>query len=149
MPVSWSELQNAFEFVSSGEPGEQQAVVNSESGELFWRSEIGDLDEWPDDADEHGMCILIPHKKELGLGKSLVFDFVEQNLPDQFDEVRRIFGHRGAYANFKDLLQRNNALERWRAFEAEATEKALREWCEFNDIVIDDQGGEAPGPDRR
>jgi hypothetical protein len=146
MPVSWDDLQSAFEFVSSGEPGEQEAVLNCESGELFWRSELTDLDEWPDDVDDRKMYTLIPHKKELGLGRSLVFDFVEENLPDQFDEVQRLFSRRGAYAGFKELLQRNNALEQWRAFEAEASEKALREWCEFNDIVIDDKGREAaPG----
>jgi len=70
---------------------------------------MDDRDEWPDDADDEEKYLRIPHKKELDLGKPLVFDFVEEFLPDQFDNVRRIFKRKGAYARFKDLLQRKNA----------------------------------------
>ena len=57
--------------------------------------------------------------------------------------MRRIFHKRGAYARFKDLLQRKNALDRWYDFEAEATEAALREWCEINGITIEPGVGPA------
>jgi hypothetical protein len=58
--------------------------------------------------------------------------------------VRRIFKRKGAYARFKDLLQQKNALDRWYDFETKATEKALREWCDVNDVAIDDKDREAP-----
>jgi hypothetical protein len=149
MPVSWDELENAFEFVSFGELGEHVAVLCRDSGQIFWHSEDSDMDEFPDDVDDEEKYLRIPHKKELDLGKPLVFDFVDAFLPDVFDEVRRIFDHRGAYARFKDLLQRRKVIDRWYDFEAKATEKALRDWCELNDIEIDEKGREAPGPDRR
>ena len=79
--------------------------------------------------------------------KALVLDFVEACLPDAFDEVRQIFKRRGAYARFRDLLHRKKALDRWYAFEAEATEKALRQWCEDNDITIDEGSDEATRPE--
>jgi hypothetical protein len=78
-----------------------------------------------------------------------VFEFVNTFLPDEFDEVQRIFDRKGAYARFKDLLQRRKAIDRWYDFEARATEKALREWCDLNDIVIEETGRKAQGPDRR
>lgn len=66
-------------------------------------------------------------------------------LSDQLDEVHDIFRHRGAYARFRDLLTRRNALDRWYAFEKEATEKALRGWCAENEVVFD-EGDEPAGP---
>src|SRR6266536_5589275 len=53
-----------------------------------------------------------------------------QFLPDDFDEVRQIFSSRGAYARFKDLLDRRGALDHWYDFEAKAEERALRTWCD-------------------
>ncbi|MBR0752833.1 hypothetical protein JQ604_11615 [Bradyrhizobium jicamae] len=139
MRVNWNDLQNTFEFVSLGQPGEHEAVLCRESGQLLWHSElVDDLDEWPDDADDEEKYVSIPHRKELDLGKQLVLDFVEESLPDDFEDVRRMFKHKGAYGRFKDLLQQRNALDRWYAFETKATEKALREWCDVNDVVIDD-----------
>jgi hypothetical protein len=147
MSVSWYDLENAFEFVSFGQLGENQAVLQRESGKFFLHSESSDLEEWPDDVDDDEIYVQIPHRTELDLGKPLVFRFVEQVLPDQFDHVRQIFNRKGAYARFKDLLQRKNVLDRWYDFEAKATDKALRDWCDLNDITIDDEGREAPNRD--
>ena len=36
-------------------------------------------------------------KRDLDLGKSLVVDFVREFLPDDLEQVRRYFSHRGAY----------------------------------------------------
>ena len=59
-------------------------------------------------------------------------------LPDDFDEVRQIFNSRGAYARFKDLLDRRGALDQWYDFEAKAEERALRMWCDLNSIEVGD-----------
>jgi hypothetical protein len=45
-----------------------------------------------------------------------------------------MFSRRGAYAGFKQLLAEKRALDQWYDFEQKATERALREWCEFNSI---------------
>ncbi|MEH2520783.1 hypothetical protein V1279_006356 [Bradyrhizobium sp. AZCC 1610] len=152
MPVSvdWTELLHTFEFVSLGQPHEHEAVLCRKSGEFLWHTDLEeDIEAWPDDADDEKKYLSIPHKKELDLGKPLVFEFARQFLPDEFNEIRRIFDRRGAYARFKDLLQRKKALDRWYDFEAKATEAALREWCEVNGITIEHGATPAPEPDRR
>jgi hypothetical protein len=121
-----------------------KAVLCRQSGKCFWHSEaVEDIEAWPEDAGDEEKYLRIPHKKELDLGKALVLDFAAACLPDAFDEVRQIFNRRGAYARFRDLLHRKKALDRWYAFEADATEKALRQWCEDNDITIDEGSDEA------
>jgi hypothetical protein len=152
MPVSvnWDELLHTFEFVSLGQPHEHEAVLCRKTGKFLWHSDVAeDIEEWPDDADDEEKYLSIPHKKELDLGTPLVFAFAREFLPDEFDEIRRIFDKRGAYARFKDLLQTKKALDRWYDFENKATEAALREWCEINGITIEHGATPAPEPDRR
>ena len=97
MAVSFSDLQLAFEFVSSGGMGENEAYVDRQSGKIYWHSEFGDNDkELPDDIDDE-KYISIPDKRELDLGKPLVLDFAREFLPADYDEVRHIFSRRGAY----------------------------------------------------
>lgn len=140
MPVKFEDLQLAFLFVSSGGPGENQAVLDTQSGHLYWHSEIGDNfeeDELPENLDDE-RYIELPHKNELNLGKPLVLDFVRQFLPDDYDEVRDIFRRRGAYGRFKAMLVRRGALDRWHDFSAKAEEAALRAWCADNAIELVD-----------
>jgi hypothetical protein len=106
MAVSFSDLQLAFEFVSSGGMGENEAYLDRRSGKIYWHSEVGDNDEeLPDDIDEE-KYISIPDKRELDLGKPLVLDFAREFLPDDYDEVRHIFSRKGAYRQYKELLVR-------------------------------------------
>jgi hypothetical protein len=140
MPVSLKDILGAFEFVSAGAIGEHQAFLCKQSGKIiYWHSELSDdLDELPDDIDDSEKYVQIPNKRELDLGKPLVLNFARQFLPDYFDEVRQIFSSRGAYARFKDLLDRRDALDQWYDFEAKAEERALRMWCDLNSIEVGD-----------
>jgi hypothetical protein len=140
MPVSFQEILDAFEFVGSSSVGEHQALLCRRTGKIYWRSELSDLDELndelPDDVEDDENYIAIPDRRELDLGKPLVLDFAREFLPNDFDEVRYIFGKKGAYQKFRALLIRRTALDRWHDFEAKATERALREWCELNSIEV-------------
>ena len=134
MPVSFVDLQLAFEFVSSGGMGENEAYLDRRSGKIYWYSEFGENDEeLPDDIDDE-KYISIPDKKELDLGKPLVLDFAREFLPADYDEVSHIFSRRGAYARYKELLVRRGALERWYDFSNKSEETVLREWCAENGI---------------
>jgi Uncharacterised protein family (UPF0158) len=136
MTVSFSDLQLACEFVSSGGMGENEAYLDRQSGKIYWHSEFGDNDEeLPDDIDEE-KYISIPDKRELDLGKPLVLDFAREFLPDDYDEVRHIFSRRGAYRRYKELLVRRDALERWYDFSNKSEAAALREWCAENGIDL-------------
>lgn len=134
MAVNFSDLQLAFEFVSSGGMGENEAYLDRQSGKIHWHSEFGDNDDkLPDDIDDE-KYIPIPDRKELDLGNALILDFTREFLPDDYDEVRQIFNRRGAYRRFKDFLGRRGALEQWYDFSNKAEEAALREWCAVNGI---------------
>jgi hypothetical protein len=140
MPVSFQEILTAFEFVSSSGPGMNEAILCRRTGKIYWRSDFSGLDELndalPDDVEDDESYVAIPDKRELDLGKPLVLDFARACLPNDFDEVRSIFSKRGAYQKFRALLARRNALERWYDFESQATEQALRQWCELNSIEV-------------
>jgi hypothetical protein len=141
MPASFSELLLGFEFVDGGD-GQHEALLCRQTGKIYWRSEFSELDELqeelPDDVEDDEKYIAIPDKKELGLGKPLALDFAREFLPDDFDDVRYIFSKRGAYQKFRALLIRTRTLDRWYAFETQATERALRQWCADQSIEIAD-----------
>ena len=139
MLVSMKDIQEAFEFVCAGGGGEHQAFLCKQSGKLYCHSALcDDLDILPDDIDDSEKFIPIPDKRELHLGKPLALDFARQFLPGDFDDVRQFFSRRGAYARFKELLDRRGALDQWYDFEAKAEERALRMWCDLNSIEVSD-----------
>jgi hypothetical protein len=132
--VKFSDLELAFEYVSFEGITEHLAYVRKDTGEILYGADDMNEEEVPDDIDDEEKYLAIPSKRDLGLGRSLVFDFVEQFLPDDLDQVHRYFSRRGAYGNFKDLLAQRHAIEQWHKFENEAAQRALREWCSENSI---------------
>lgn len=143
MPVSFKELLDTYELFGMAAPaGSCEIVLRKETGEIYCRSDLEELatpdEELPADIDDEEKYITLPDRRELDLGNQLAFDFAREFLPDDFDEVRDIFGRRGAYQNFKALLNRRDAREKWCDFEAKAIEKALRNWCQDNLIDLTD-----------
>ena len=134
MAVSFSDLQLALEFVSSGGRGENEAYLDRQSGRIYWHSEFGDnAAELPEDIDDE-KYISIPDNRGLDLGKPLVLDFARQFLPDDYNEVRHVFSRRGAYRRYTELLVRRGALEWLYDFSNKSEETALRKWCAKNGI---------------
>ena len=113
------------------------ATLCMETGQIFYISDFGDSDELPEDIDDSGKYIEIPHKKELNLGKPLVLEFVAIHLPDNFDEVDSFFRKRGAYSKFKNLLDAKGLLTKWYEFEEQEQVRALIGWCKDNGIRLD------------
>jgi hypothetical protein len=138
MPVRFSDLLDTFEFVSASDFDENQAFLYKETGEIFCKSEAADIDDLPDDVEDGTKYIAVPNKRDLDLGRPVVLDFAREFLPNDFDEVRYIFSKKGAYAKFKGLLAHRSALDRWYSFEEQATERALREWCNLHSIEVAD-----------
>ena len=142
MPPTFEEIRDAFDFADINAGADHHAVVCRRTGKIHTYSEFAgdkefDDDEPPDDVEDEEKYLAIPGKRDLDLGKSLVLDFAREFLPDDFDDVRYMFSKRGAYRKFRALLtRRKGALERWYAFEAKATERALRQWCEANSIEL-------------
>jgi hypothetical protein len=140
MSAKFREILDALEFVSfDGGFGEQEAVLCRQTGKIYYRSDVSEVDEMPDDIDDDNeKYIAIPNKRDLDLGTPVVLDFAREFLPNDFDEVRYMFSKRGAYRNFRALLTRRKAVDRWHGFESKATERALREWCELHSIAVTD-----------
>ena len=140
MPVSFDDLENTYAFVSmGGSHGENRGYLCRETGKIYWDSEFADFPEQeqlPDDLDDEDKNVPIPSKRELNLGKPLVLDFAREVMPDDFEEICRIFSRRGAYRNFRALLTRRKVLDRWYEYEANTTREALHDWCRLNEIEV-------------
>jgi hypothetical protein len=134
--IAFSEIQDAFLFVSSAEYGMNSAILCKDSGRIYYRSEAGGIDEIDEEELDCDTFIEIPHKNDLDLGQELVFEFVELHLADEMTSVQRIFHGRGAYGRFKDLLEQKGMLQRWYDFENLREEEALRQWCTENEISL-------------
>jgi hypothetical protein len=118
--------------------------VSLDTGAIYWVSETSPVDDedLPDDLETSDRYILIPHKNDLDLGKRLALRFAEERLAHRYANVEACFHHRGAYGRFKELLEEERSLDEWYAFEAESTERALREWCAANGIELVPAGTE-------
>jgi hypothetical protein len=134
--IRFSDVQDAFLFVSLAPHGMQSAFLRKDTGQILYRSEMGDIDEIGDGDLDWDTCIAIPHKNDLDLGQRLVFKFVETHLPDEYQHVQKIFQKRGAYGRFKGLLESKRLLESRYDFRSQREEQALRQWCEENEIEL-------------
>jgi hypothetical protein len=144
VPIKYEDLALAFDFVGSGAPMEHRAYVSLDRGTIYWVSEENPLEdeEVPPDLEASDRYLEIPHKNDLDLGRQLVRRFVEDRLAHRVKHVEDIFRRRGAYGHFKEFLAAEGLLEQWYAFEAEATEQALRAWCRENKIRLVESNGE-------
>jgi hypothetical protein len=64
-----------------------------------------------------------------GLDEIWYFPIVDRELPEEWNTVVELFRRPGAYRRFKQMLESCDVLDKWYTFEANAVEKALREWC--------------------
>ncbi|HEY9276996.1 MAG TPA: hypothetical protein VIO87_02190 [Methylotenera sp.] len=135
--INLDELRNAFEFVSSGPSSEHSAYISIDTGIIYWTSNVIDLEEEiPEDIETSDQYIAVPHKNDLKLGQSLALSFIDQKIPHEYNFAASLFRKRGAYRRFKELLQAEGLLEKWFAFEANASDLALQDWCKKNNIEL-------------
>lgn len=134
--ATFDDIYNAFMFVSSDSYGTNRALLCLDNGEIYYHSVMGDLDELDEDEFDCDHFLAIPHKNELGLGEELVAEFVESQMPDDLNLVRRIFSRRAAYRRFKDLLDERGLMQSWYDFENRRNREALRHWCRENKIKL-------------
>ena len=134
----FSEIERAFMYVASAMYGMNSAVLCKDTGKILYRSDMAGIDEIEDADDlDRDQCIEIPHKNDLDLGRNLVFEFVEEHLPDDYERVRQFFRRKGAYSRYKELLERRGLLNKWYDIENSREERALRKWCKENEIELD------------
>jgi hypothetical protein len=137
MEINFSDIEDAFYFVSSDPDYENEAIVDKKSGKIFYSSEMTGIDDIPHNIDlDSDQYAYIPHKNNLNLGRDLAIDFAHQFLENELNEVYAIFNRKGAYKRFKDLLNSKALLEKWYSYEEENIRSALHEWCNENKIKL-------------
>lgn len=135
--VKLDDLEEALLFVGAGELSGASAWVCRATGELLCHSdEFDEFGPLPEDIDDTERYVPIPDQHQLDLGKPLALEFARTQLPACYEQVCAMFSHRGAYARFKDLLDRHDSLDTWHQWEAEQTRQALRGWCADNNITL-------------
>ncbi|MBI4985928.1 MAG: hypothetical protein HZC24_11490 [Rhodocyclales bacterium] len=137
--VNLSDLLDAIDFVSGGELFDHRAFIDPDTGAIHFLSSEAEFEDVPDDIDTSDRYIAVPHKKDLDLGRRLALSFADEATPDEYGTVDAFFRKKGAYARFKDFLDARRLLERWYAYEASETEKAVRAWCADNGIALADE----------
>jgi hypothetical protein len=70
------------------------------------------------------------------------FDLLESGCRTGTRTFRPSSGTAALTRVFKDLLAAEGRLEEWYAFEAESTERALRDWCKANEIHVAENDGQ-------
>lgn len=136
--MKFADLELAFEFHNDGDPYDHVAYISRSTGQTYIRSEMGGLDELPEDVEENDEYVEIPHKYDLDLGKELVWEFVDRQIPGLKNRVQGIFSRRGAYGRYKAFLADLDLLDAWYRFEGERTREVLLEWAREKGISIDD-----------
>ena len=144
MKHDFDEIETAFMFVSSGPEFMNSAILDRETGKIYYTSDLGDSDELPQDIEGNEKYIGIPHRNDLDLGKQLVFKFVMKVVPEEIEIIMGFFNHPGAYSNYKKYLTRINKLKEWFKFEETETQGALKEWCKQNNIEIQEEIPNSP-----
>ena len=134
--MRYEDIENAFLFVSIGPEFSKSAYLCRDTDQIYYVTDLDDLDELPDHVDGVERYIQIPDRNDLGLGKSLVLDFISVHLPRELGDVEGMFQRSDAYARFEHLLERKGLLDRWHKYENEHTESALRTWCANKGIEL-------------
>ena len=133
--LNYEDLLAAYEWVSADPTYENSAFVNRTTGSVYWDSDaIEAEEELPEDIEDGTKYIAVPHKHDLDLGKSLVFEFVDEYFPDDTDKISAFFRKSGAFGRFKDLLEQKHLLETWYEYERNRVKVALLQWAEDNSI---------------
>jgi hypothetical protein len=129
------DIEWGFEYVSSQPKFSCRVIYDKKNECIYSESDMSGESDIPEDLDwDH--CIEIPHKNDLDLGVHLVLEFAAEKLPVHYDRVMSFFRKPGAYARFKDLLEREDMLQAWYEYEQAAQERALKQWCKENGITI-------------
>jgi hypothetical protein len=132
-----SELLEGFEFASSGEYLDAAAYLSLDTGVVYLVGErMEDGDDTPTDLLTSDRYLAIPTRRALDLGKTLALRFARRHMANDADLVVDCFRRSGAYARFKELVERRGRLERWFDFEAKAVQAALAEWCTESGLVL-------------
>lgn len=127
--MSYDIIEDAFNYISNGQPGDRKALVHRATGKVFLSSVEAGFDQAPPEAANDPDYLLIPSRQDLDPGKGLVLEFFNNHAQSKVPQVQAIFTRSGAFRNVKDLMRRLHLLDLWDLFEEQRIEEMLRKWC--------------------
>ena len=127
--MSYDTIEDAFNFISNGQPGDRRAMVHRVTGKVFLASVEAGFDQAPPEADNDPDYFLLPSRQDLDTGKGLILEFFNNHAQSEVPQVQAIFTRSGAFRKVKDLMRRLHLLDLWDLFEEQRIEEMLRKWC--------------------
>lgn len=134
--MSYDMIEDAFNYISDGQPGDRRAMVHRVTGKVFLASVEAGFDQIPADADNDPDYLIIPRRQDLDPGKGLVLEFFNNHAQSEVPQVQAIFTRPGAFRKVKDLMRRLHILDFWHLYEEQRIEELLRKWCLDNGLSL-------------
>ena len=136
--VNLDELEQAAMIVEDG-AGSVTALVSRDTGMIHSLNDeyMDEEAPMPSTSSEDARYVPVPPAGTLGIGDALVLRFAATHLADDQDLVRELFSERDT-EGFARLLEERGAGETWESFRTQATQSALRRWCEENGLQAAD-----------
>ena len=134
--MSYDTIEDAFNFISEGQPGDRRAMVHRVSGKVFLASLQADFDQAPPEAENDPDYLLLPSRQDLDPGKGLILEFFNNHAQAEVPQVKAIFTRSGAFRKAKDLMRRLHLLDHWQLYEQQRIEELLRKWCQDQGLPL-------------
>ena len=134
--MSYDTIEDAFTYISEGQPGDRRAMVHRGTGKIFLASVEAGFDQAPPGADSDPDYLLIPSRQDLDPGKGLILEFFNNHAQSEVPQVKAIFTRSGAFCHVKDLMRRLYLLDRWHLYEDQRIEELLRKWCQDKGLPL-------------
>jgi hypothetical protein len=134
--MSYDSIEDAFNYISQGQPGDRKAMVHRVTGKVFLASVEAGFDQAPPEADSDPDYLLIPSRQDLDPGKGLVLEFFNNHAQTEVPQVKALFTRSGAFRNVKDLMRRLHLLDLWQLYEEQRIEELLRKWCQDKGLSL-------------
>ena len=127
--MPYDAIEDAFNFISSGQPGDRSAMVHRVTGKVYLASVEAGFDQTPPEAVTDPDYLLIPRRQDLDPGKGMILAFFNSHAQSEVPQVKAIFTRSGAFRNVKDLMRRLQLLDLWHLYQEQQIEALLRKWC--------------------
>ena len=134
--MSYDTIEDAFNYISAGQPGDRRAMVHRGTGKVFLESAEAEFDKIPPEFDSDSDYLLIPSRQDLDPGKGLILEFFNTHAQAEVPQVKAIFTRSGAFRNVKALMRSLHLLDLWHLYEEKRIEELLRKWCHENGLSI-------------
>lgn len=134
--MSYDTIEDAFNYISEGQPGDRRAMVHRGTGKVFLESVKSEFDKIPPEFDNDTDYLLIPSRQDLDPGKGLILEFFNTHAQSEVPQVKAIFNRSGAFRNVKALMRSLHLLDFWHLYEEQRIDELLRKWCQDNGLPL-------------